>query len=408
MTDSSPRRRTVMMLGTFGLRPKATLRARALGIAQSLSSEWTFRLTTTPWDFPDDRGKRWMEAGVPIVNTREVRPWRFPLSTIEMVRETNKCGATLVHLFKPKGFGDVAARQLARNRPVVVDMDDWEGSGGWNDVGNYGWLQRRIFDWQERTWPSRAAAITVASRELENRALQLGAKRDAIFYVPNGLTRERYDSLSVDQKDLKQERTRLNLGDRPTILLYTRFVEFDATLVVQVMQRILVDVPDAVLLIVGASGDGTAERTIRSWADGRDQPDVVKFAGWSSPENIPRVIAAGDVALHPFSDNLLNRSKCSVKLLELMAAGVPIVTNNVGENANMIKHGRSGLCVPANEVSAMASSVIRLLSHADVAASMGDAARQRVASDFLWEQLAFRVSDAYRFAIDRGLSDTSR
>lgn len=405
MTATAPSRHTVMMLGTFGLRPKATLRSRALAIAQSLSSEWSFRLTTTPWDHPADRGRRWSEAGIPVVNTRQSHPWLFPFSTVEMVRETRASGATLVHLFKPKGFGDVAARHLSRSRPVVVDMDDWEGDGGWNETGKYGRFQRRLFDWQERTWPRKAAAITVASRALEHRALQLGAASDAIFYVPNGLTRERYDDLSSRQPDRHRERARLNLGDRPTVLLYTRFVEFDPSLIVQVMERILVDVPAAVLLIVGASADGEAEQSIRSWANGRDESTVVKFAGWSSPEKIPGLLATADVALHPFSDNLLNRSKCSVKLLELMAAGLPIVTNDVGENAHMIENERSGLCVPADDISAAASALIRLLSHPDQAASISESARQRVASHFLWEKLACRVADAYRLAVDRDRSN---
>jgi len=32
------------------------------------------------------------------------------------------------------------------------------------------------------------------------------------------------------------------------------------------------------------------------------------------------------VALYPFDDNLINRTKCPVKLTDLLYAGIPVVT----------------------------------------------------------------------------------
>ena len=73
------------MLGTFGLRPKATLRARALAMAQALSSRHKFTLITAPWDSPEDAGKHWDELGAHVVNTRWAQPARFPLAVTEMI-----------------------------------------------------------------------------------------------------------------------------------------------------------------------------------------------------------------------------------------------------------------------------------------------------------------------------------
>ena len=391
-----------MMLGTFGLRPKATLRSRAIAIAHSLAPDWEFELVTTPWDHPSDAGCRWNELGVPVANTRVTQPWMFPLAAGEMVRRTTRMSPSLVHLFKPKGFGDIAARWLAKRLPVVVDMDDWEGNGGWNEIGGYGYLQRRIFDWQERTWPRMAAAVTVASRQLEHRAQMLGARPESVFYVPNGLTNERFNALKDARDDANRVRERLGLSGKRTVLLYTRFIEFEPVFAVHVVSLVRSEISDAVLVIVGASANGTAERSIGTELRRSGLQDSVRFTGWTEPNEIPSIVAACDVAIHPFDDNLVNRSKCSVKLLELMAAGLPIVSNPVGENAEMIQHGQSGVLVPSGDAPAMARHAIELLRDRERAMGIGFTAQDRVRRHYLWGHLSRRIAEAYEKALDNG------
>jgi glycosyltransferase involved in cell wall biosynthesis len=391
--------RRVMMLGTFGLRPKATLRSRAIAIAHALEAQWSFRLMTTPWDHPSDAGRFFIESGVPVLNTKSTRPILFPLAAAEMFRETNRFRPTLLHLFKPKGIGDVAARWLSKTNPVVVDMDDWEGDGGWNEIGEYGPLQRRIFDWQERTWPRAADAITVASRELERRAITLGARPESVRYVPNGLSRERFNALAIPADETTSCRARYCLRDRRVILLYTRFVEFDPLFAVRVLARVRAEIDDAVLFVVGASATGHAERSIRDAMAGSDLKDSIIFAGFVEPNEISALISMGDVAIHPFEDNLVNRSKCSVKLLELMASGRAIVSNPVGQNSEMIVDDATGYLSPTGDAEAMADRVIALLRDNETARAIGTAARARVEGYYLWDHLADRVSDAYERAV---------
>jgi glycosyltransferase involved in cell wall biosynthesis len=390
------RARRVLMLGTFGLRPKATLRARALALAQTLSgSTWTFNLITTPWDCPEDAGKCWSEYGIPVRNTRSVDPISFTHVTLETTREARAIQPDLVHLFKPKGFGDFSARWLGRGLPVVVDMDDWEGDGGWNEIGGYSRLQRRIFDWQERTWPRRAAALTVASRALEQRALDLGADRQHVHYVPNGLTRARFSQLARSERGLCVAANR-----PPTILVYTRFIEFEPEFIVRVLVDVRHALPDAILRIVGASADGCAEIGLRDAAHNAGIADAIDVRGWVGQDEIPELAATCDLAIHPFDDNLVNRAKCSVKLLELMATALPIVTTAVGENASFIEDGISGRLTPPGDPAAMANSVVELLRHPTHAELLGQAAQERVNAHYLWELLAPRVAAAYRQALD--------
>jgi glycosyltransferase involved in cell wall biosynthesis len=388
-----------MMLGTFGVRPKGTLRARALGMAEALRAYgWRFELATTPWDCPKDAGKRVVIDGVPVWNTRSVRPAYWPLAVRELVATTRRAHPELIHLFKPKGFGDLAGRVLRRNIPVVVDMDDWEGEGGWNAQASYSSLQRRVFDWQERTWPRQAAAVTVASQALRRRAIDLGASPDHVFFVPNGLTRCRFDELARD-RSVPTDVIRLPFpAGTAAVLLYTRFVEFDPALPVRLLGALRADGRDVRLVIAGASATGVPERVIQTLAEQERLTDAITMIGWIDPATLPALAARCQVALHPFDDTLVNRAKSSVKLLELMAAGMPVVTTRVGENATFVDDGRTGVLCPPDQPARLASEIRELLDNADRAKRMGAAARRRVRDCFLWEQLATHVDEAYRLA----------
>src|SRR6185437_2287820 len=112
---------------------------------------------------------------------------------------------------------------------------------------------------------------------------------------------------------------RLMLADGPAILLYTRFVEFEPGMVVRVLSLVRQSFPTATLLVVGASAGGAAETEVRAAARHAGVADAIVWHGWADPGDIPELAGSCDVAIHPFDDNLVNRSKCSVKLLELMA-----------------------------------------------------------------------------------------
>jgi hypothetical protein len=73
-----------------------------------------------------------------------------------LVRRALASHPQVLHFFKPKGYSGLAALlvwylarlRLAKAR-AVLDSDDREGRGGWNDIGDYSWLQRHLFAWQE-------------------------------------------------------------------------------------------------------------------------------------------------------------------------------------------------------------------------------------------------------------------
>jgi glycosyltransferase involved in cell wall biosynthesis len=388
----------VVFIGPFGLQVKGTMRRRALPMARALAAKGhQVDIILPPWDCPEDDGRAWAEEGVGVRNI--ALPPRYLLLfhllvTWRLVRWALVLKPDVVHCFKPKAYAGLSAAAiwflqrlgLTKTR-LVVDSDDWEGWGGWNEIGDYTWVQKRFFAWQERWGLTHCDAVTVASRTLQTLAWSLGVAPKEVFYVPNG---------AVINSQFPIPNSQLSTLNSPfSILLYTRFFEFQAERVIEVFERVVAEVPEVRFLIVGAGLFGEEEKLLRL-AGERELSDRMVYAGWVEPAQLAGHLSAADVALYPLDDNLLNRARCSVKLVDLMAAELAIVAEDVGQSKEYIEHGRSGLLVQAGDTEALAWCVVRLLRDKSLRRALGNEARRRVCEEFAWERLVEGIESAYQ------------
>ena len=121
----------------------------------------------------------------------------------------------------------------------------------------------------------------------------------------------------------------------------------------------------------------------------------VTYLGWVSSDTLPTYFAQADLAIYPFDDTLVNRAKCAVKLQDLLAAGVPVVAEAVGQNREMIRHGETGWLVPPGDVVAFTEAVTGLLEDTQLRQRLGRAAARDVRERFAWERLVEAVERAY-------------
>ncbi len=378
--------------------------ARALPMARALAARGhSVAMLLPPWSNPEDSGRAFEDSGVRVENIElpPPRPVLFHLSTTrQLVRRALVFNPDVVHCFKPKAYAGLSAwwlwrmKRLGRMRArLVVDTDDWEGAGGWNDRESYSWMQKRMFAWQEQWGLRHCDALTVASRALESIAWSMGVPPSKVFHVPNGVEVGSW-KLEVGSAASNLQPPTSNLQP-PTLLLYTRFFEFKIERVLELLGRVMQSVPDARLLVVGKGLFGEeAELLARAQAAGMG--DRLEYAGWVDPAELPALFARADVAIYPFDDTLLNRTKCPVKLTELLAAGVPVVADAVGQIAEYIRHNETGVLVSSGDVTAMADAVAALLKEHRRARALGSAAARDVRARFGWERLVDVVEQAYK------------
>ncbi len=384
----------ISMIGPFGLQPKGTMSVRALPMARALVQRGhAVRVIVPPWDHVDDAGNKKQDAGVEIENIELPAPTSglFHLNvTRALVKRALDFKPDVIHCFKPKAYAGLSAwtlwqlKRLGRVRArLIIDTDDWEGAGGWNDLNDYSWPQRKMFAWQEQWGLTHNDGVTVASRALESIVWALGVRRERVMYLPNGC---REAQAAIRQSAISNRQL--------TILLYTRFFEFKIERVIEVLRRVVGQVPDAKLLVVGKGFFGEEEQLLRQ-AETIGLQGSIEYAGWTQPELLPEMFARSSVALFPFDDTLINRTKCSVKLIDLLAAGVPVVADAVGQNSEYIRHAETGVLVPAGDAAAMAQAVVDLWYAPERRARLSAAAARDVRERFDWARLSERVERLY-------------
>ena len=383
----------IVMVGPFGLYPRGTMSVRALPMARALAARGhTVTVLLPPWQNPEDEGRRWEEGNVTVENI--TLPLRLPflfhiLVALRLARRALSPPPDVVHCFKPKAYSGLVHWLLARlpraHRPrLVVDSDDWEGPGGWNELAEYTAAQRAFFAWQERWGFTHADSVTVASRTLQSLVWTLGVEPARVFYVPNG----------TEPRTTGPERSPARTH---TILLYTRFFEFPTARVIELLRLVRRRVEQARLLVVGRGLFGEEEQLLRQ-AEQAGLSAAVEYAGWVDPAAQDDYFARAALAIYPFDDTLVNRAKCPVKLTELLAAGVPVVAEAVGQNREYIRHGETGLLVPPGDVAAFSDAVTNLLENAQLRERLGRAAARDVRERFGWERLVETAERAYRAA----------
>jgi glycosyltransferase involved in cell wall biosynthesis len=388
--------KNIVFIGPFGLRPKATMSIRAVPLAQALAARGhTVTVLIPPWDDPDRSGQSWEEEeGVQVVNVALPGGlFRLPvlfhlLLTRTLIVQALALQPDVIHFFKPKAYAGLAhlglwwlRRLTGLSVRLVVDTDDWEQV--WNKILPYSTGQKKFFAWQEKWGLRHADAVTVASRALESlAAAQRGGDTSRIFYVPNGC----FASGNRDTESLQKS--------TPSILLFSRFLEFRLERIVTLVKMVAAQLPQARWLIVGA-GLKNEEKTLAAKLAQANLTQYVHFTGWLPFDQLPAYFQAANVAIYPYDDTLLNRTKCSVKLIHLLAAGLPVVADGVGQNCEYIESGVSGILVPPEDDVAFGQAMVTLLQQPETQQKLGQAAAQAIREKFNWPKLSQIVEKAY-------------
>ena len=79
----------------------------------------------------------------------------------------------------------------------------------------------------------------------------------------------------------------------------------------------------------------------KSWKHKLLPPDKVKFVPWSE-QNEAAVLHLFSVGIMPLKDDKWTRGKCSFKMLQYMAAGLPVVVSPVGLNRDILQKADIG------------------------------------------------------------------
>jgi glycosyltransferase involved in cell wall biosynthesis len=93
-----------------------------------------------------------------------------------------------------------------------------------------------------------------------------------------------------------------------------------------------------------------------------------------------RELASADIGLSWLPDDLWSQGKCGLKVLQYMAAGLPVLANPVGLHSQLVRHGENGFLVENQEELIHAIELLR--GDPDLRRQMGQAGRELVAEHY--------------------------
>ena len=115
---------------------------------------------------------------------------------------------------------------------------------------------------------------------------------------------------------------------------------------------------------------------------------------WTEDSEIAR-IAAFDVGIMPLDDTPWERGKCAYKLIQVMAAGKPVIASPVGANRQVVHHGVNGYLA---ETAEQWTQALRALADPALRARMGAEARKTVAEGYATDVVTPRLAAILREA----------
>jgi glycosyltransferase involved in cell wall biosynthesis len=388
----------ILYLAGFAWEPKGTVRSRAFPLAVEMARRGhDVTLLIAPYDNPVYSGQRFVSQGVQVINLKisGLGPLALARLSWQFLDLIDHIDPELVHVFKPKGLAGLAAMALLDRgyRALVLDCDDWEGWGGWNEIKNYPWILKEFIDLEERWLVHHVPVVTAASRALADRALDLGRTGERVFYVPNGISTQHADwVLSLTATSMPSDRKRLLGFPEGPLILYAG--HFDPVDDVPFFSRAVVPAALRHAATIALIGDGPELGAAKQFF--ATFPDLqVKCLGHLPYAEYARLVAGCDVATFPYPDNPVYRAKCSARIIDYMAFGKPILTTAVGQNTEYLVDGESGILTASGDEKAYEEGLDRLLDDSDLRTRLGENARRRLVDNFLWSG---RAADACEMA----------
>jgi glycosyltransferase involved in cell wall biosynthesis len=268
---------------------------------------------------------------------RQLDGWSMALASLGLMRRLKREGARLIdaHFTYPDGE---AATRLGRwlDLPVTITLRGTEVPHSKNPM-----LRPRL----SRTLQA-AARVFAVSDSLRRLAIELGAAPEKTEVVGNGIDTERFQPVGR-----AAARARFGLPDDARVLISVGgLVERKGMhRVIEVVPALLKHHPDLHYLIVGgASPEGDNRAELAAQVARLGLADRVHFLGALPSDELKWPLSASDV----FVLATRNEGWANV-FLEAMACGLPVVTTDVGGNAEVVCRDELGTIVPFGDSAAL-------------------------------------------------------
>ncbi|MFD1597517.1 glycosyltransferase family 4 protein [Halobellus rarus] len=224
----------------------------------------------------------------------------------------------------------------------------------------------------------RADHLIIVVQAFADPLTEADVDESKISYQPNGINPEFYQISNTHTDLLSHNSTDLTVSYVGTIgRAHGLSVILDAAPKLDGVEFLIV-------------GDGAEKETLEQAATNHDN---VVFTGRCPKEEVPGILAKSDIALVHLQPNDLFKMALPSKLLESMAAELPVVLGVQGEAERVLTEANAGIVFEPGNGEALATAVRQLRENPDKRREYAVAGREYVAEHFDWDTIARNYLD---------------
>jgi glycosyltransferase involved in cell wall biosynthesis len=219
----------------------------------------------------------------------------------------------------------------------------------------------------------RSDRLVVLSKAFTDPIAECGIERSKIAYHPNGVDSDLYENPPAD-------------ADGPDVLDDRFTVSYVGTIGrahgLSVVLEAAPRLPNVHFLLVGT---GAEHDELRERASDLDN---VTFTGRRPKAEVPHVLAASNAALVHLKPREIFETVIPSKLLEAMAAGLPVVLGVRGEAERILTAADAGIPIQPGDPEDLVDAVAGLEGDPELCTRFGDNGREYVVRHFDWDTIA--------------------
>lgn len=229
------------------------------------------------------------------------------------------------------------------------------------------------------TWQAADMTLPV-SAVLSEKLQRAGVKKENITVVHNGINHRDY--AAVDKELIRKK---YGLENR-IVLGFTGFLREWHQLdhVISVIANFPEDTSPHLLVV----GDGPAIETCKQLAQNLGIANRIHFAGFVSRTDIPKHLAAMDVALQPAVTDYAS----PLKIFEYMKSSLAIIAPDQPNIREILTHREDALLFDPQDFAAAEDEILQLIADTNLRQRLGKAAFEKITTEnYTWRSNAERI-----------------
>ncbi len=239
------------------------------------------------------------------------------------------------------------------NAPMLLEQEQYRRLALHNRAQQ---IERNVF--------TQADGLVCVSSGVRDYAISNGANPGRAIVMGNAVDTARFNA-AIPPADFGMSQGALTIGFSGSLKRW-----HGVDVMMEAFRMIVAKAPHAKLLVVG---EGPERGWIEGFARGAGIESSVTMAGWIGHPDMPAALTAMDIVLAPYPETA-DFYFSPLKVFEYLAAGRPMVASRIGQIAEVIKHGETGILTQPGNAEALAEAVLALVADPPRMKRLGEAA----------------------------------